>query len=54
MDNGAVDPEGSYRKIDGVDLILTEDSKHGPWPKIMLHRKKRETDAVTTGKNVWQ
>ena len=29
-------------EIDGVDLILTEGFKHGPWPKIMLHRKENE------------
>ena len=25
-----------------MDLILTEGFKHGPWPKIMLHRKENE------------
>ena len=39
MDNRTVDPEEFLKKIDGVDLILTEGFKHGPWPKIMLHRK---------------
>ncbi len=34
------DPEEFLKKIDGVDLILTEGFKHGPWPKIMLHRKE--------------
>ena len=40
MDNRTVDPEEFLKKIDGVDLILTEGFKHGPWPKIMLHRKE--------------
>lgn len=40
MDNRTVDPEAFLKKIDGVDLILTEGFKHGPWPKIMLHRKE--------------
>ena len=31
--------EEFLKKIDGVDLILTEGFKQGPWPKIMLHRK---------------
>lgn len=42
MDNRTVDPEEFLKKIDGVDLILTEGFKHGPWPKIMLHRKENE------------
>lgn len=40
MDNRTVNPEEFLKKIDGVDLILTEGFKHGPWPKIMLHRKE--------------
>ena len=40
MDNRTVDPEEFLKKIDGVDLILTEGFKHGPWSKIMLHRKE--------------
>ena len=47
MDNRTVDPEEFLKKIDGVDLILTEGFKHGPWPKIMLHRKE-------TGKPMWR
>lgn len=39
MDNRTVAPEEFLKKIDGVDLILTEGFKHEPWPKIMLHRK---------------
>lgn len=39
MENRQTDPEEFLKKIDGVDLILTEGFKQGPWPKIMLHRK---------------
>lgn len=39
MENRQTDPEDFLKKIDGVDLILTEGFKQGPWPKIMLHRK---------------
>ena len=39
MENRQIDPEEFLKKIDGVDLILTEGFKQGPWPKIMLHRK---------------
>lgn len=39
MENRKTDPETFLNKIEGVDLILTEGFKHGPWPKIMLHRK---------------
>ncbi len=40
MENRQTDPEEFLKKIDGVDLILTEGFKQGPWPKIMLHRKE--------------
>lgn len=40
MENRQTDPEEFLKKIDGVDLILTEGFKQGPWPKIMLHRKR--------------
>ena len=40
MENRKIDPETFLNKIEGVDLILTEGFKHGPWPKIMLHRKE--------------
>lgn len=39
MENRQTDPEEFLKKIDEVDLILTEGFKQGPWPKIMLHRK---------------
>ena len=39
MENRQTDPEDFLKKIAGVDLILTEGFKQGPWPKIMLHRK---------------
>ena len=39
MENRQIDPEEFLKKIDGVDLILTEGFKQGSWPKIMLHRK---------------
>ena len=39
IENRQTDPEEFLKKIDGVDLILTEGFKQGPWPKIMLHRK---------------
>lgn len=39
MENRQTDPKDFLKKIDGVDLILTEGFKQGPWPKIMLHRK---------------
>ena len=39
MENRQTDPEDFLKKRDGVDLILTEGFKQGPWPKIMLHRK---------------
>ena len=39
MENRQTDPEEFLKKIDGVDLILTEGFKQGPWSKIMLHRK---------------
>ena len=39
MENRQTDPEDFLKKIDGVDPILTEGFKQGPWPKIMLHRK---------------
>lgn len=39
MENRQTDPEEFLKKIDGVDLILTEGFKQGSWPKIMLHRK---------------
>ena len=39
MENRQTDPEDFLKKIDGVDMILTEGFKQGPWPKIMLHRK---------------
>ncbi len=38
MENRKTDPEAFLNKIEGVDLILTEGFKRGPWPKIMLHR----------------
>ena len=39
MENRQTDPEEFLKKIVGVDLILREGFKQGPWPKIMLHRK---------------
>lgn len=54
MDNRTVDPEEFLKKIDGVDLILTEGFKHGPWPKIMLHRKETGKPMPLRRKNVWQ
>ena len=35
---GKLDVEESIRRITGVDLILTEGFKHGPYPKIALYR----------------
>ncbi|MCF0246337.1 MAG: molybdopterin-guanine dinucleotide biosynthesis protein B [Ileibacterium sp.] len=38
MENRPISAQQLVRKIDDVDLILTEGWKSGPWPKIMLHR----------------
>lgn len=38
MENRRVETEVLLDRIENVDVILTEGFKHGPWPKIMLHR----------------
>jgi molybdopterin-guanine dinucleotide biosynthesis protein MobB len=38
LENRPVSVESIIGKISDVDIILTEGYKHGPWPKIMLHR----------------
>ncbi len=35
---GALSPEEAVARVTGVDLILTEGFKHGPWPKLALCR----------------
>ena len=39
MENRPVDFEQMVRKIENVDVILTEGYKYGKWPKIMLYRE---------------
>ena len=38
IENRPVDIEALISRITGVDVILTEGYKHGPWPKIALLR----------------
>ena len=38
LEQKGLDVEESIRRITGVDLILTEGFKHGPYPKIALYR----------------
>lgn len=42
MENRPIDFEEMVRKIEKVDIILTEGFKHGNWPKIMLYREAAE------------
>ena len=39
MENRYVPPETLVGRITGVDLILTEGYKHGPWKKIAMSRR---------------
>lgn len=43
IENRGLDPEEAVNRIWGVDLILTEGYKHGPWPKIAICRGVGET-----------
>lgn len=38
LENRGLSPEEAAERIRGVDLILTEGYKSGPWPKIALCR----------------
>ncbi|NLO49475.1 MAG: molybdopterin-guanine dinucleotide biosynthesis protein B [Clostridiales bacterium] len=38
MENRPVPVESVFRKIDNVDILITEGYKHGAWPKIALYR----------------
>lgn len=38
IENRGLNPEETVSRIRGVDLILTEGYKHGPWPKIAICR----------------
>ena len=38
IENKGLDPRAAAARIFGVDIILTEGYKHGPWPKIALCR----------------
>lgn len=44
MENRPVDPEVLVSKITGVDIILVEGYKAGPWEKIALRRAENEKD----------
>lgn len=38
LENRPVSAEELVRRVTGVDLILTEGYKHGPWPKVGVCR----------------
>lgn len=40
MENRPVTVEELISRLTGVDLVLTEGYKHGPWPKIALFRNE--------------
>lgn len=44
MENRFVSPEKLVEKIEGVDLIITEGYKAGPWKKIAMRRKANGQD----------
>lgn len=43
MENRPISSEEVISKFAGVDVILTEGYKHGPWPKIALFREAANT-----------
>ena len=44
MENRYVSPEELVAGIHGVDLIITEGYKAGPWPKIAMRRRESGND----------
>lgn len=38
LENRPVSAEELVKRVTGVDLILTEGYKHGPWPKVGVNR----------------
>lgn len=49
IENRGLDPEEAVDRIRGVDLILTEGYKHGPWPKIAICRGDGDTTVPLNG-----